>query len=85
MYEEADFVHVGIVELKWPIAPWRADERLKEAGTFVMVSKLKNIIGVSLAVFTRMLGWGLKELEVYLVAVRREWKAKGIHAFCPVM
>lgn len=82
-YEEAGFVNVSIVDLKWPVAPWPTDARLKEAGAFLMVSMLDGIMGVSLAVFTRLLGWTLEKIELFLVDVRKEWRQQGVHAYWP--
>jgi hypothetical protein len=37
--------------------------------------------GISMALFTRGLGWSVEELEVFLVDVRREMKSTKIHAY----
>lgn len=83
-FEEAGFVNVHVVDLKWPIGPWPAEKRLKEAGAFAMISMLEELAGLSLAVFTRILGWTKEELELFLVDVKKEWKTKGIHAYWPM-
>lgn len=48
-----------------------------------MLSIIEDLSGMSLAVFTRLLGWNLIELELFLADVKAEWKRKGIHAYWP--
>lgn len=38
----------------------------------------------SLALFTRILGWSVEELEVLLIDVRKEMKNPRIHAYYPM-
>lgn len=82
--EEAGFVNVEVIDLKFPIAPWPKEKRLKEAGAYAMLSMMEDITGMSLAVFTRLLAWDRIELELFLADVRAEWKMKGVHAYWPL-
>lgn len=82
--EDAGFVDVQTVEMKLPMSPWNKDPKLQEAGGFTMVSMMEDLSGMSLAVFTRLLGWNTLELEVFLAHVRREWKTKAIHGYWPL-
>lgn len=50
-----------------------------------------GLMGLSVAIFTRLLGWNVEELELFLVDVRREMKDTSIHAYwsmlvfyCPI-
>lgn len=45
---------------------------------------LTDLSGISLALFTRGLGWNPKELEVLLVDVRKEIKDRSKHAYWPL-
>lgn len=83
-FEDAGFINVHVTDYKWPIGPWPADKRLKEAGALAMVSMLEELTGLSVAVFTRLLGWSIEELEVFLIDVKKEWKMKGIHGYWPM-
>jgi len=47
------------------------------------MSMLEGAQGVSLAIFTRYLGWSPEEVEVFLVDVRKEWKKKSVHSYWP--
>lgn len=40
--------------------------------------------GLSLALFTRALGWTPEEVEVFLVDVRKDMKNKNIHGWWPI-
>lgn len=40
-----------------------------------------GLMGLSVAIFTRLLGWSVDELELFLVDVRREMKDTSIHAY----
>lgn len=40
--------------------------------------------GLSLALFTRGLGWSAEELEVFLVDVRKDMRNNRIHSYWPM-
>ncbi len=42
------------------------------------------VYGLSVALFTRGLAWSVKELEAFLVGVRKEMKDPKIHAYFPL-
>ncbi|KAK0120230.1 hypothetical protein ONS95_011636 [Cadophora gregata] len=66
------------------MSPWSNDPKLRDAGSFVMTSMMEDISGMSLAVFTRLLGWERIDLELFLGEVRKEWKNGNIHGFWPL-
>jgi len=83
--EEAGFVNVQTVNMKLPMSPWnKTNRRLREAGGFAMMSMMNDLTGMSLAVFTRLLGWDPVELEVFLAYVKKEWKQGSIHGYWPL-
>ena len=43
-----------------------------------------GLYGVSVAIFTRGLGWTTEQLELFLVDVRKEMKGTKIHAYFPL-
>jgi hypothetical protein len=79
--EEAGFVNVQIVETKMPMSPWSRNRKFRDAGQLAMESTLQDLSGMSLAVFTRFLGWERERLEVFLAGVRREWREGGTHGY----
>jgi hypothetical protein len=82
--EAAGFVNVQTVDLKWPMSPWSSDPKLKEAGAYAMMSAIGDLSGISLAVFTRMLGWDVADLELLLAKVEKEWHEEDIHGYWPL-
>lgn len=40
--------------------------------------------GLSMMLFTHVLGWSATEVEVFLVDVRKDLKNRKIHAYMPV-
>jgi hypothetical protein len=82
--EDAGFVNIGVKEVQLPMSPWSSDKKLKEAGAFCMLSMMDDLSGMSLAVFTRLLGWEKTELEVFLALVKKEWRMKSVHGYWPL-
>jgi hypothetical protein len=83
-FEDAGFVNITKEEFKLPIGPWARDPRLREAGLLTLGGLLEGISGLSIAIFTKLLGWSSEELEVLLAKVRAEWKKRAIHQYWPV-
>jgi hypothetical protein len=79
--EEAGFVNVVQQVYKWPSNGWPKDKKLKELGMWNYANIGESIGGISMALFTRALGWSAAELEVFLVEVRKEMKNTKIHAY----
>jgi len=82
--EEAGFKDVTVLEMKLPIGLWPADARLREAGKYALGAMFYGLQGISLAVFTRFLGWEVQEMEVLLAQVRKEWRQRRIHSYWPI-
>jgi hypothetical protein len=82
--ERAGFTDVTLLKLKLPIGLWPADPTLKEAGKFAVCAMLQGLQGISLALFTRHLGWQVDEMEVFLAQVRNEWRKKRVHSYWPM-
>ncbi|MCJ1260618.1 hypothetical protein MMC22_000480 [Lobaria immixta] len=82
--EDAGFVNVVSREFKIPIGTWPADEKLREAGAFQLVAMLEGIQGLTLAFWTRFLGWSEEAIEVTLAKVRAEFKSRKIHSYWPL-
>lgn len=40
--------------------------------------------GLSMALFTRALGWTQQEVELFLVDVRRDMKDRSVHGYWPL-
>lgn len=79
--EEAGFKNVVQKVYKWPTNGWPKDKKMKELGVWNYANMGESVSGISMALFTRALGWSVEELEVFLVDVRKEIKSTKIHAY----
>ncbi|KAH0563070.1 hypothetical protein GP486_002364 [Trichoglossum hirsutum] len=82
--QEVGFVDISARELKLPIGPWPRDQKLREAGEASLVAMLDGLYGLSVACFTRFLGWEVSELNVFLEDVKKEWRRKAVHSYWPM-
>lgn len=55
-----------------------------EVGMWCYENITGNLHGLSVALFTRGLGWSPEELEVFLVDVRKDMGNTKIHAWNPM-
>ncbi|GJD00570.1 methyltransferase domain-containing protein [Colletotrichum higginsianum] len=81
---EAGFTNVTERVYKWPSNPWPKDGKFKELGMWTYENLGVGLSGLSLALFTRALGWSKEQLEVFLVDVRKDMKDRSIHGWWPI-
>jgi SAM-dependent methyltransferase len=79
--EEAGFVNVQEVVKVLPLNTWPKDPRLKLLGHWQKTNLLIGLEGLSLALFTKILGWSKPEVDVLLAHVRRDIANRKIHAY----
>lgn len=79
MVEEAGFINVYCEVYKLPLSPWPKDSKLKEIGAFNLVNMLEGLEALSLALFTRVLGWSIEEVMAFLPSVRQDIKRRDMH------
>ena len=84
MMEAAGFQDVEVREYKLPIGPWPADKELKEVGLFQLAAMLEGIDGLTLALWTRCLGWSEDEITVFLAKVKKEFRSSKVHSYWPL-
>ncbi|KAM0231915.1 hypothetical protein ACHAPO_008213 [Fusarium lateritium] len=81
---DAGFVNVTEVVYKWPTNRWPADPYYKELGFWCNHNIAGELSGLSLALFTKGLGWSVEEVEVFLAKVRTDMRDRRIHAWWPI-
>lgn len=64
-----------------PFSPWAKGKHLKELSLILQSNVCHGIEGLSLALFTRVLGWSKERLDSLLERVRKELKDKSIHVY----
>ncbi|KAH7471693.1 hypothetical protein FOMA001_g13477 [Fusarium oxysporum f. sp. matthiolae] len=69
---EIGFVDVKETPFKWPSNHWPKDKRFKDLGEWSNLNKVNLLNGLSMALFTRCLGWTPEEVNVFLVDVRKD-------------
>ncbi|CZT49179.1 related to methyltransferase [Rhynchosporium secalis] len=82
--EEAGFEDVVEVRYKWPQNRWPKDRKMKELGMWMHENFSTGLAGLSMAVFTRGLGWSQEELQVFLTDVRKSMKDPSVHGYYPI-
>ncbi|KAF9877292.1 hypothetical protein CkaCkLH20_04992 [Colletotrichum karsti] len=84
MLEDAGFVDIEERIVKWPFNDWPKDSKLREIGHWTNETALAGVEAVSMALFTRVLGWEPAEATVFCAEVRNAHKTKAVHAYYDV-
>lgn len=64
-----------------PVSPWPEDWKLKEIGHHQQANALEAMESMSLAHFTRVLGWKELEVQVFFAGVRGELLDQSAHVY----
>lgn len=78
---EAGFVNVEERIFKVPIGTWPRNKTLKNVGLYLRSVLLEGLQGISMASFTRGLGWSAVEVEALLVHVRKALMDSSQHTY----
>ncbi|KAL7275609.1 hypothetical protein RUND412_001442 [Rhizina undulata] len=78
---EVGCVDVGLIVKKLPIGRWPKQKRQKEIGMFWRQQCLDGIDGVSLALFTRILGWDMEKFDTYMEDVHADLANPNYHMY----
>jgi len=83
LMRKVGFVDVTVKPFKVPIGTWPADPTLKQAGSVQLVAMLEGLEGLSLAVFTRCLGWSVEDTNKLIEQTRQEFRSKKACYYWP--
>ncbi|GKT86919.1 methyltransferase domain-containing protein [Colletotrichum tofieldiae] len=82
MLGDAGFEDVQEKREKWPISPWlERDPKPRELGIWSRAGTMDGVEAMSLALFTRVLGWSQAETLVFCAGVREELRKQKVHAY----
>lgn len=81
---EAGFVDVVERQFKWPVGAWPRDKHYKELGYWCYDNLDVGVDGLLMALLTRGMGWSRAEVLAFSDDVRRDLRAKGVHAYMPI-
>lgn len=79
--EEAGFHNVVETIYIWPTNGWPQDPKLKELGKWNLINFESGLEGVSLALFTRVLGWSKDQVLSLCADVRNELRNPKVHGY----
>jgi SAM-dependent methyltransferase len=75
------YVNLRSETLKWAIGGWPRGQKDKAIGTWTLEDSFEGLNGVSMALFTRHLGWSREEVEFFLVGVRKQLGDPSSHVY----
>ncbi|KAF8246596.1 S-adenosyl-L-methionine-dependent methyltransferase [Wilcoxina mikolae CBS 423.85] len=81
LLENAGFVDVEVVNVKQPFGPWPKDPNLKRIGTMVLLNSEAGLEAYCLALFTRVLGMEIEEVEKLCRTAFAAVKNKNNHTY----
>jgi hypothetical protein len=82
--EQVGFVDIHVVVKQWPFGPWPQEKKMKELGLWSRANALEGLEAVSMAVFTRGLGWTSEQVARIISEVREDYMNPAIHSYIPV-
>lgn len=62
---------------------WPKDQKLKEIGRHAIVQERQVIDSYTPGIFSRVLGWDEKEIQVLIAKVKNDLKNPAIHLYVP--
>ena len=80
----AGFENIVEVQKKWPTNTWPRDKKFKALGAWSYANIAEGLEGLSLAHFTRGLGWSPEETRLFCAQTRKDLKDARIHAYWPM-
>ncbi|KAK3321827.1 S-adenosyl-L-methionine-dependent methyltransferase [Apodospora peruviana] len=82
---DAGFVDVVERKFALPGNPWAKGQEEKILGTMQMTNIMDGLHGMSMSLFTKVLGWTVDEVDTFLVDVTRDLKDRRIHFYYIVL
>ncbi len=79
--ENVGFVNVKEDIYRWPSNMWPRDMKFKELGAWNLENITSGIEGMTMALFTRGLGWTAEEVQVFLAKVRSDLRNRKMHTY----
>ncbi|OHF01843.1 methyltransferase domain-containing protein [Colletotrichum orchidophilum] len=81
---DAGFQNVQQKKFAVPASPWAKGRNQKILGAMQMTNNLEGVQGITMKIFTQVLGWTREDAELLLVDVRKDMADKNIHAYITV-
>ncbi|KAF6834009.1 TAM domain methyltransferase [Colletotrichum musicola] len=84
LMREAGFEGVEEWQGRWPVNRWPRDAHHKELGAWTHANLDTGLEGLTLALFTRFLGWSSEETIAFCAEVRAALRDLRTHAYLPM-
>ena len=81
LIREAGFTEVQEQWYKVPVGPWMEDKKMKEIGYWNLLYCLQGCEGWALYLLTKIMGWELLEVQVFIAKMKRAIKDRKNHAY----
>jgi len=81
MMSAAGFVDIVRIPFKWPINRWPRDPRHKAIGAWAEANFSIGIETMTMALFTRFMGWSKEDVEGFSEVVVREFRDVRNHGY----
>ncbi len=81
---DAGFEDVVEIQRKWPMNPWPRATEHKELGLWAFTNMGGGLEGLTMAHFTRGLGWDRERTLLFCAETRKDMKNPRIHAYWPM-
>jgi len=81
---DAGFVNVEEKRFKMPVGGWPRDPKLKDVGRWHLLDCYQGIEGWALALLTRVMGWSVEDVQLFLAEMRLGLKDRKVHGYTSV-
>ena len=76
------FTNIRQERVMWAVGSWPRGKKEKEIGKYTQFNIASGLQGLSMALFTRHLGWSREAVEINLIEVRKDVMDRSKHFYC---
>lgn len=84
LLKEAGFVNITEQRIPIPTSPWPKGKHQKLLGVIESQNLIDVSHGITISVFTKVLGWKVEDVEALLAEVRENLQDTRIHTYIPL-
>ncbi|OCL15438.1 S-adenosyl-L-methionine-dependent methyltransferase [Glonium stellatum] len=79
--EDKGFINIRKEPVKWAIGPWPKGSKEKDIGKLTLENTREFMSAISMALFTKNLGWTTEEIEAFLAKARADLEDRKKHYY----
>ncbi|EME81678.1 uncharacterized protein MYCFIDRAFT_188664 [Pseudocercospora fijiensis CIRAD86] len=84
LMKDMGFVDVQYLGSKWPVGNWVKGKKKKKIGTLFQQDMIDALEGVSMRMFTKLLGWKSEDVFKLIDDIKGELKEGKMHVYLPM-